>query len=334
MDDPEEVLWVRFFEQVQGLLNYYEAVFLANNHFEMVEMGEIMGRHIHTLAYILDMVPDDIPEDLQNDLHTVRMLHEALLVLESNINSQIGNRPCTDVGLLSYVGEYEFSDGPGKPRFKVDMEQVHYLHNLGFTLTNISAMLNISRTTLWRRLLEDPVGMNRFTDITDGNLRIVIQEIYDRHVHCGVVMMMGHLRSQGVIVQRQRVRNIMQEIDPANCALRWSMRIRRRVYSVPTANYLWHLDTHHALIRWRLVTAGCIDGYSRLVVFLAISDNNRADTVLNLFQNAVARYGCPSRVSIINNSPTHANKEVNSLLDANNYTMICTFIVGFYAICQ
>ena len=90
--------------------------------------------------------------------------------------------------------------------------------------------------------------------------------------------------------------NMLHEIDPASCAVRWGLSVRRRTYSVPSANYLWHLDTHLALCKWRMVSAGCIDGHSRLVVYLSISDNNRAQTVLDLFLHAVHTYLCPSRV--------------------------------------
>ncbi|KAI5616016.1 hypothetical protein C0J50_10695, partial [Silurus asotus] len=48
--------------------------------------------------------------------------------------------------------------------------------------------------------------------------------------------------------------------------------------------------------RWRIVIHGGIDGYSRLIVFLHASNNNRSTTVMNCFLNAVARYGVPSRV--------------------------------------
>ena len=41
---------------------------------------------------------------------------------------------------------------------------------------------------------------------------------------------------------------------------------------------------------------GCIDGYSRRVIYLKAVDNNRAVTVLELFRNAVDRLGLSSRV--------------------------------------
>lgn len=62
-------------------------------------------------------------------------------------------------------------------------------------------------------------------------------------------------------------------------------------------NFSRHLDGNHKLIQpYRVVIHGGIDGYSRLVVFLKASADNRASTVLSSFQEAVARYNLPSRV--------------------------------------
>ena len=41
---------------------------------------------------------------------------------------------------------------------------------------------------------------------------------------------------------------------------------------------------------------GGFDGYCRLPVYLKVSPNNRADTVLTAFLEAVSQYGLPSRV--------------------------------------
>ena len=47
---------------------------------------------------------------------------------------------------------------------------------------------------------------------------------------------------------------------------------------------------------YRFVLHGGIDGYTRLIVYLKASTNNKASTVLQLFQEAVAHYNLPSRV--------------------------------------
>ena len=61
-------------------------------------------------------------------------------------------------------------------------------------------------------------------------------------------------------------------------------------------NLIHCLDGHHKLIRWGMVTHGGIDGYSRLVVYLHCSNNNKAVTVYDLFLTAIRQYALPSRV--------------------------------------
>ena len=68
------------------------------------------------------------------------------------------------------------------------------------------------------------------------------------------------------------------------------------MYCVAGPNSLWHIDGHHKLIKWRFVVHGGIDGYSRTVVFLRCSTNNRASTVMASFSDAVSNYGVPDKV--------------------------------------
>lgn len=50
------------------------------------------------------------------------------------------------------------------------------------------------------------------------------------------------------------------------------------------------------LIRWKIVVHGFIDGKSRFITGIRAHNNNRAQTVLDLFQEAVRIFGRPSRV--------------------------------------
>jgi hypothetical protein len=89
-------------------------------------------------------------------------------------------------------------------------------------------------------------------------------------------------------------------------------RIERRVYKVAGPNSLWHHDGYHStlsslvmiallygpseLIRWKIITHCFVDRYSRMIVGIQSVDNNPPDTILQLFQNAVRRFGWPTRV--------------------------------------
>ncbi len=90
-------------------------------------------------------------------------------------------------------------------------------------------------------------------------------------------LMTGHLAREGIIIPRAKLRASIHRVDPINTALRRSFVVRRRVYSVPGPSAVWHIDGHHKLIRWRFVTHGGIDCYSRTIVY---HDNNRADSFI------------------------------------------------------
>lgn len=106
----------------------------------------------------------------------------------------------------------------------------------------------------------------------------------------------GFLRAQGIVVQRSRVREALHYVDPYGVQLRRRRVLHRREYHVPNSNALWHVDSHHKLIRWRMVIHGGIDGYSRVVPYLRVAPDNTALTAFGAFQEGVERYGLPSRV--------------------------------------
>ena len=60
----------------------------------------------------------------------------------------------------------------------------------------------------------------------------------------------GELISQGIRVQRRRLRASLKRVDPVGRRLRSLNAIRRRMYNVPSPLALWHMDGNHKLIRF------------------------------------------------------------------------------------
>ena len=114
------------------------------------------------------------------------------------------------------------------------------------------------------------------------------------HPNDGEVMITAYLRTRRICIPKARLRASIHRIDP-NASENRRAAIRR-TYCVPSPNSVWHLDDNHKLIRWRFVVHGGIDGYSRVVVFVNYSTNNKATTVLPLFTKAVDEFGLPDRV--------------------------------------
>ena len=124
----------------------------------------------------------------------------------------------------------------------------------------------------------------------------VVKNIVRNHPSSGEVMVNAHLKSKGIYLQRKRLRECLVRIDEEGRFARRLHTINRRQYYSPCPNYVWHLDGTHKLLRWRFIVHVGIDGFSRLVTYCQCSTNNRAVTVLKLFQEAEQQYGLPLRV--------------------------------------
>ncbi|XP_028412583.1 uncharacterized protein LOC114535478 [Dendronephthya gigantea] len=188
---------------------------------------------------------------------------------------------------------------PGRPAYKITKEQLLFLVSSGFNVPQISAMLNVGKRTIERRLHEFGISINTtFSSINNDDLDAVVRDIVKEFPNVGYRRLTGFLRVKGISVQQQRVREALRRVDPDGVLLRAVELnvIRRQPYHVSSPLSLWHIDGYHKLIRWRMVIHGGIDGYSRKIVFLECNTNNYATTVLNAFLSAVDQHGLPSRV--------------------------------------
>ena len=157
-------------------------------------------------------------------------------------------------------------------------------------------VLLVSRTTLWRRARELGITQPITYEVSDPDLDAVVEKIVHGAPSCGTIMVWGQMKSYGINVSRRRVCESLLRVNPSGVEMRRTTSVTRRSYCVASSNALWHIDGQHSLVRWRIVVHGGIDGYSRKIVYLHASGNNRADTVLGLFMQAVCSNGWPSRV--------------------------------------
>ena len=149
---------------------------------------------------------------------------------------------------------------------------------------------------MYRRLAEAGISTDDRTQLSEGELDDTIRSLKYNHPNDGEVLIQGQLLSMGVRVPRQALRDSIHRVDHQNVASRRHSVVRRRVYSVPFPNSVWHIDSHHKMVRWRFIVHGAIDGFSRTVIYLRCFDNNQASTVLDLFVEGVSQFGLPDRV--------------------------------------
>ncbi|CAB3991114.1 PREDICTED: uncharacterized protein LOC107355804 [Paramuricea clavata] len=161
--------------------------------------------------------------------------------------------------------------------------------------TAIASCLGVSPKTLHRRRIEYGIA-DTYSDITGQELQWNIRDILRLTPFSGETYVRGALRARGIHIQRWKVREALKTIDPVNRAIRRRYAIQRRLYNVRKPNRLWHIDSNHKLISWRLVLHGCIDGYSRAIIYVKCFTNSLAHTVLQCFVNGMKKFGLPSRV--------------------------------------
>lgn len=186
----------------------------------------------------------------------------------------------------------------GRPRIEIERNQLEYFVECGFRVKDIADMYHCSKRTIERRMHELSVRSSNFSQIPDTELDNKVSDLLEIRRQIGEKTIASQLRSQGIIVQRQRIRESIRRVDPIGVQLRCRTVLHRRQYNVRSPNSLWHLDGYHKLVRWNFVIHGGIDGFSRLITFLKVSSNNTSQSVLTAFISAVSQFGIPSRIRI------------------------------------
>ena len=102
----------------------------------------------------------------------------------------------------------------------------------------------------------------------------------------------------GYVVSQGTIRQLIKLFDPVGVELRQTRRLRRRHYRTRGPNALWHMDSDDKLKPYGIAINGCIDGFSRYVVWMeAYKTNNNPKIKADYFIASIARLGgCPELV--------------------------------------
>nr|XP_054761103.1 uncharacterized protein LOC129267417 [Lytechinus pictus] len=105
-------------------------------------------------------------------------------------------------------------------------------------------------------------------------------------------------RAHHINCKKEDVRIILGVVDPEGTTQRRRRRLRRRQYSSKGPNFLWHLDSYDKLKAFGICINGCIDGFSRKIMWMnAYHTSSDPKVIGGYYIEKVSDIGgCPSVV--------------------------------------
>ena len=182
-------------------------------------------------------------------------------------------------------------------------------HNITLSLRHLKRLLNTNG--LYRR--------KQRSELMDVALFIMNQIEHSGQMH-GYRWL--HLKAiqNGMCVSQETIRILLQILDTEGVALRRRCRLRRRKYHTSGPNDCWHLDSYDKLKPYGICINGCIDGFSRNIIWLeASTSSSNPRLIANYFMRAVQmRNGCPIKVWADRGTENTYVKDLQIFLRRNN----------------
>ena len=84
----------------------------------------------------------------------------------------------------------------------------------------------------------------------------------------------------GLKVTRESIRHILKLVDPRGVEMRSKHRLIRRKYFSQGPNYCWHIDSYDKLKPYGLCINGCVDGFSRKMMWVKVGKTSSDPKVI------------------------------------------------------
>ena len=147
-----------------------------------------------------------------------------------------------------------------------------------------------------KRILRS-IGLFRqkqYSDIGDV-INFVEQQLTKSGKLHGYRWMAQKCKGNGLKSTQEEIRTILRIPDPEGCHRRKGRRLLRRTYISKGPDYIWHLDSYDKLKQFGFCINGCVDGFSRVIVWLSCSTTSSDPKIVGgYFIEAVMSHGgCP-----------------------------------------
>ena len=141
------------------------------------------------------------------------------------------------------------------------------------------------------------------------------------------------LESKGYICRRDDVRQIVKQLNPDSVKLKKRRRLHRRRYVANCPNFVWHIDGRDKLKPFGFIIHGCIDVFSRYLIWLEVASSNKIpESIAKFYLDAVKGLeGIPLQINVGNGTehsliePMHLHlSALNGNLEINHFSIIAS----------
>ena len=129
--------------------------------------------------------------------------------------------------------------GLGRPCLNVAANERTQLYGIYRSWKDVASYLGMSVRTLELRRNEFNLTFHTYTTINDEQLCCVVREVLQTLLDVGESYAIGACRQRNIFVEHQRMRDAVNNVDPFRRALKRSICIMHRMYSVPASTSLW-----------------------------------------------------------------------------------------------
>ena len=218
-----------------------------NLHTENINVLEYFERRLDDHAYVVRSFVLQCEDHNASDdfLQLLYLLHENIIGLNGQFQDLCFMR--RDYALeMGFSCPRERSRRPGRPRFQIPEEVIRGLHDIHGAWKEVAKEAGVSYKTVLRRRQQYSMAISRttgpritYSDIPNRQLCDVVSNGLRIMPNAGETYVIGPLRNRGIRVQRRRIREAINTVDPVSRALRRCRAVIRRTYNVPCPNALW-----------------------------------------------------------------------------------------------